>query len=147
VTLLAFAAKRGAVAAERWRLLHRSCRALSAGALCSNRSTSPAQQQTHRPLLLLSIDGTDRRTDGRPPRRFIDSPRILCGHRIFCFNFLCTYRDVSERVSFNKKYTTEHRAKLCLGHRLCAPTCQAFPDCRADVVTITSHFTISGKLL
>jgi len=24
-----------------------------------------AQQQTHRPLLLLSIDGTDRRTDGR----------------------------------------------------------------------------------
>jgi len=32
-----------------------------------------AQQQTSRTLLLLlSIDGTDRRTDGRTPERYID---------------------------------------------------------------------------
>ena len=31
-----------------------------------------AQQQTRRPPLLLSIDGTDRRTDRRTPDRYID---------------------------------------------------------------------------
>ena len=36
------------------------------------------QQQTRRPPLLLSIDGTDRRTDTRP---FDDAYRILCGPR------------------------------------------------------------------
>ena len=35
---------------------HRSTSAIDAG----------AQQQTHQPQLLLSIDGTDRQTDGRP---------------------------------------------------------------------------------
>jgi len=35
-----------------------------------------AQQQTHRPPLLLSIGGTDIRTDGRTPERYVDpAPR------------------------------------------------------------------------
>jgi len=43
-----------AIAAERRRLLH------------------GAQQQTRRPPLLLSIDGTDRRTDGRTLDRYLN---------------------------------------------------------------------------
>jgi len=30
------------------------------------------QQQTRRPSLLLTIDGTDRQTDGSTPERYID---------------------------------------------------------------------------
>jgi len=37
------------------------------------------QQQTRRPSLLLSIDGTDRQTDGRTPDRIDVYIRILCG--------------------------------------------------------------------
>jgi len=49
-----------AFAAERQHPLH--------GAR-SYRSKSPAQQQTRQPLLLLSIDWTDERTDARPLHR------------------------------------------------------------------------------
>jgi len=35
-------------------------------------SPQGAQQQTRRPPLLLSIEGTERRTDGRTPDRYID---------------------------------------------------------------------------
>ena len=53
---------------------------LSAGACCTARRAAidrylllqDAQQQTRRPLLLLSIDGTHRLTDGRTLDRFID---------------------------------------------------------------------------
>jgi len=38
-----------------------------------------AQQQTRRTPLLLSIDGTDRRTDGRTLDCFINPAPILCG--------------------------------------------------------------------
>ena len=41
-----------------------SCRSVSAAG-------ARLQQQTRRPLLLLSIDGTDRRTDGRTLDRFL----------------------------------------------------------------------------
>jgi len=41
------------------------CRSISAAG-------AGAQQQTSRTPLLLSIDGTDRRTDGRTPDRYID---------------------------------------------------------------------------
>jgi len=53
-----------AFAAERWRLQHgaRSYRSTAA-------ADAGAQQQTRRPPLLLSIDGTDRRTDARPLHR------------------------------------------------------------------------------
>jgi len=49
-----------------------SCRSISAAG-------AGAQQQTRRPSLLLSIDGTERRTDGQTPDRYIDLLRILGG--------------------------------------------------------------------
>jgi len=51
-------------AAERQRLLRGACSApqLSIGISCPK----GAQQQARQPLLLLSIDGTDGQTDGRP---------------------------------------------------------------------------------
>jgi len=51
-----------AFATERRRLWHsaRGCRSIS-----PVRRALSTQQQTHRPLLLLLIGGTDRRTDGR----------------------------------------------------------------------------------
>jgi len=46
---------------RRWRLCARRYRLIAAGAAAG----AGAQQQTRRPPLLLSIDGTDRRTDWR----------------------------------------------------------------------------------
>jgi len=68
-TLPAFAAdRRAAAAAARWRPI--SCQ-------------RGAQQQT-RCTQLLSIDGTDRQTDGRTPDRYIDAYRdaAYCNRRL-----------------------------------------------------------------
>jgi len=75
-----------AFAAERWRLQHgaRSHRLISA-------ADSGAQQQTHRPPLLLSIDGTDRRTDRRTPDRYIDLVPLTMGQRYVLGSMMCVH--------------------------------------------------------
>jgi len=72
VTLPAFTAERRAAAPLLLNLA-------AAGTRCQRSQLSidiscplGAQQQTRRPPLLLSIDGTDRRMDGRTDRRTLD---------------------------------------------------------------------------
>ena len=65
-----------AFAAERWRL-HSTAPAARPQLFIDVSCRQGAQQQTRRPPLLLSIDGTDKRTerwtDGRTYDRYIDS--------------------------------------------------------------------------
>jgi len=53
----------------------RSYRSLSA-------ARAGAQQQTRQPPLLLSIDGTDRQTDGRTPDRFMTALAAYCEQHV-----------------------------------------------------------------
>jgi len=75
--LPAFAAERRAAGCSRLQLLRgaASCRPISP-------ASHGAQLQTRRTPQLLSIDGTDRQTDGRTDDRFLSTlPRILCAGR------------------------------------------------------------------
>jgi len=75
--LPAFAAERRAAGCSRLQLLRgaASCRPISP-------ASHGAQLQTRRTPQLLSIDGTDRRTDGQTDDRFLSTlPRMLCAGR------------------------------------------------------------------
>jgi len=59
-----------------------------------------AKQQTHRTPLLLSIDGTDRRTDGRTIDRFIDSAYYAGSvSKYFCHSIYIYIRVVKFRLN------------------------------------------------
>ena len=72
---------------------------------CSYRSISAVcarpQQQTRRPPLLLSINGTDRRTDTRP---LYDACHIQCGPRKSTYNILLEFYKFAIQTNYQRKF-------------------------------------------
>ena len=74
---------------------------------CSYRSISAVcarpQQQTRRPPLLLSINGTDRQTDTRP---LYDACHILCGPRKSgsTYNILLEFYKFAIQTNYQRKF-------------------------------------------
>jgi len=77
----------------------RSCRSISA-------ADSGAQQQTRRPPMLLSTDGTDRRTDGRTDGRTPDC----------CIDPAA--RTIHNTIQYNTKFVKRHVAVASFHHKM-----------------------------
>ena len=98
------------------------------------RYAASAQQQTSRASLLLSIDGTDRQTDGRTPDRFI----VPAPHTARAASITDTVS--SSQLNFSKiRYTTFVRAQI---YSIRSKYSDFFRSVRIGVCSVFSELTI-----